>query len=298
MDVTILGHGSLMSGRGLSFSGTFAVRRACIVALAGCRRGFAKLSMYGNRFATDVAIQQFPLVGRVVSPLHSIHQAADRSIETFALTVSLDDSYRLIKREGYKPEAAQKLADIAQARGYGLADFLWELYAEGEHDVVTYRRRLFELTDYTSSHYIPHPVPIDEYGIALIFLAPGAEGTGSDAVISIRQQTGMHIVMSAGQTWQHKPNEEQLTYFLSCLLGGVHGVKIHDLLPHTGDDPQLILALTDRLQQGIDTEREQFLETIGFAAERYRQVFGEPEQLLRRSGLHDFLAGNLSARSE
>ena len=297
MDVTILGHGSLMSGRGLSFSGTFAVREARIVILASCRRGFAKLSMYGNRFATDLAIQHFPLTGHVVSLANGVHEI-DGTIETLALTVSLDDSYRLIKREGYKPEAAQKLASIAQGRGYGLADFLWELYTEAEHDVVTYRRRLFELTDYTSPHYIPHPVPIDGYGTALIFLAPGSEGTGSDEVISIRHETGMHTIMSAGQTWQCKPNEEQLAYFLSCLLGGVHGVKIHDLLPHTGDDPQLIAVLTDRLQQEIDTERRQFLETIGFAAERYGQAFGEPEQLLRRSGLHDFLAGNLSARPE
>ena len=297
MDVTILGHGSLMSGRGLSFSGTFEVHRACIVALAGCQRGFAKLSMYGNRFATDLAIQQFPLAGRIV-PLPNGTHGADGTIETLALTVSLDDSYRLIKREGYQPEAAQKLARIAQDRGYGLADFLWKLDTEAEHDVVTYRRCLFELTDYTSPHYIPHPVPIDAYETALIFLAPGAEGTGSDGVISIRQQTGMNTVMSPGETWQHKPNEEQLAYFLSCLLGGVHGVKIHDLLPHRGDDPQLISVLTHRLHEEIDPERRQFLETIGFAAERYGQAFGEPEQLLKRSGLHDFLAGDLSTRPE
>ena len=296
MDVTILGHGSLMSGRGLSFSGAFEVRRACIVALAGCRRGFAKLSMYGNRFATDLSIQRFPLAGRVVSLSNETPQG-DGTIETLALTVSLGDSYRLIKREGYKPEAAQKLAYIAEERGYGLADFLWEQYSESEHDVVTYRRRLFALADYTSPHYIPHPVPIDGLGTALIFLAPGSEGTGSDKVISIRQQTGMHTVMSAGQTWQNKPNEEQMTYFLSCLLGGVHGVKIHDLLPHRGDDPQLISVLADRLQKEIDTERGQFLETVGFVAGRYRQTFGEPMQLLRRSGLQDFLTGNLRPRS-
>ena len=47
MDVTIIGHGSLMSGRGLSFSGTLHVREAFIVALAHCQRGFAKLSRYG-----------------------------------------------------------------------------------------------------------------------------------------------------------------------------------------------------------------------------------------------------------
>ncbi len=300
MDVTILGHGSLMSGRGLSFSGTFEVRQACIVTLAGCQRGFAKLSMYGNRLATDLAVQQFPLAGRIVSLPNGtpeVDTQADGTIETLALTVSLDDAYRLIKREGYKPEAAQKLARIAQERGCGLADFLWELHTEAAHDVVTYRRRLFELTGYTSPHYIPHPVRIDGDRTALIFLAPGSEGTGSDEVISIRQQTGMHAVMPAGETWQHKPNEEQLAYFLSCLLGGVHGVRIHDLLPKQGDDPYLISVLIDRLQQEIEKEQTQFLETIGFSAKQYFQAFGEPGQLLRRSGLHDFLMGNLSDRA-
>jgi hypothetical protein len=137
-------------------------------------------------------------------------------------------------------------------------------------------------------------VRIDGDRTALIFLAPSFEGTGSDEVISIRQQTGMRTVMPAGQTWQHKPNEEQLAYFLSCVLGGVHGVGIRDLLPRSGDDPQLIAVLTERLQQEIEKEQTQFLETIEFSAEQYGRAFGEPEQLLRRSGLYDFMMGRLS----
>lgn len=293
MEVTILGHGSLMSGRGLSFSGTFAVRRAGIVALANCRRGFAKLSMYGNRFATDVELAPLPLLGRWVLPQTS----GPGGIETLALSVSLDDAHRLMKREGYQPGAAQKLVRLGQERGRGLADFLWQLQTEAGHDVVGYRRRLFELTGYTSPHYIPHPVRVDGDKTALIFLAPGFEATGSDAVISVRQQTGVRTVMTAGQAWQHKPNEEQLSYVVSCVLGGVHGVSIDDLLPRLGDDPRLIAGLTERLEPEIETEVPRFLETVGLSAEQYRSAFGEPEQLLRRSGLHDFLRGNLSPRA-
>ncbi len=292
MEVMFLGHGSLMSGRGLSFSGTFAVRRAGIIALASCRRGFAKLSMYGNRFATDVELVRLPLRGCWVSPQTS----GPGGIETLALSVSLDEAYRLIKREGYQPGAAQKLARFGQERGRGLADFLWQVQTEAGHDVVGYRRRLFELTGYTSPHYIPHPVQVDGKETALIFLAPGFEATGSEAVISVRQQTGVRTVMSAGQAWKHKPNEEQLSYLVSCVLGGVHGVKIDDLLPRLSDDPRLITALTERLQPEIETEASRFLETVGLSAEQYRAAFGEPEQLLRRSGLHDFLRGNLSPR--
>ena len=293
MDITFLGHGSLMSGRGLSFSGTFAVRRAGIVALAGCRRGFAKLSMYGNRLATDLELSRLSLEGRMVSAQTETEAARHVAIEALALTVLLEDGYRLTKREGYSPEAVKKLADLATDRGSDLAEFLWTLCAEVEHDVVAYRRRLFALTGYTSPHYIPHPVRIADYATALIFLAPGDEGTGSEDVVSVRQQTGIRRPMTAGETWQHKPNDEQLSYFMSCLLGGVHGIGVHDLLPRLGDDPQLISTLTQQLSQEVEKEREQFLATIGFSPAQYRQAFGDPELLLKRSGIADFLTGTL-----
>ena len=293
MEITFLGHGSLMSGRGLSFSGSFAVRRAGIVALVGERRGFAKLSMYGNRLATDLEVSRPPLEGRVVSAQTEAETVRHRGLETLALTVSLEDACRLTKREGYSPEAVKKLAELAQDRGCHLADFLWTLGAEAAHDVVAYRRRLFALTGYTSPHYIPHPVRIAEIGTALIFLAPGEEGTGSDEVISIRQQTGIRSPMTVGEAWQCKPNDEQLSYFVSCVLGGVHGVGVHDLLPRPGDDPQLISRLVQQLGQEIEKERAVFLDTLGFSSAQYRQAFGEPEVLLKRSGLADFLTGIL-----
>lgn len=290
MEVTILGHGSLMSGRGLAFSGTFAVRRAGIVALADCRRGFAKLSMYGNRFATDVELSRLPLRGRRVSPPTG---RADGT-ETLALSVSLDDGYRLMKREGYQPDAARQLVRLGRRQGLGLADFLWQVQTQAGHDAVGYRRRLFELTGYTSPHYIPHPVRIDGDETALIFVAPGFEATGSEAVISVRQQTGVRGLMSAGRAWQRKPNDEQLSYMVSCVLGGVHGLKIDDLLPRSGDETRLITALRERVRPEITVEPSRFRETVGLSAEQYGRAFGEPAQLLRRSGLHDFVAGNLS----
>src|SRR5215510_3426734 len=119
MDVTVIGHGSLMSGLGLSLSGTFKVKHACVVSLAGCRRGFAKLSRYGDRFATDLEITKLPLQGRIMPPTTS----PDGEVEALALTVSLEDLYRLAKREGYSPTAVQRLAELAQERGITLPTF-------------------------------------------------------------------------------------------------------------------------------------------------------------------------------
>lgn len=287
MDVTIIGHGSLMSGLGLSSSGTFQVRQACIVSLTGCRRGFAKLSRYGDRFAMDLEVSQFPLQGRVMSPAAT----PSGEVEALALTLSLADAYRLAKREGYSPEVLQQLTDLAQAQGRTLADFLWELHAETGHDRVAYRRRLFALTGFTSPHYIPHPVFLVDQGSALVFLAPGFEGTGSDEVISVRQQTGIHAIMSTREAWRQKPNEDQIAYFLSCLLGGTHGICVQDLLATVSEEPTLAVELTNRIGSLLKEEAERFLTATGLTRQSYHCSFGEPEAALARGGLRDFLNG-------
>jgi hypothetical protein len=288
MDITVIGHGSLMSGLGLSVSGTFQVRQARVVSLAGCRRGFAKLSRYGDRFATDLEVTKLPLEGCVMPPT----LPSTGEVEALALTVPLDDVCRLAKREGYSPTAVHRLVELAQAGGVNLADFLWQLHAEAGHHMVVYRHRLFAFTGFTSPHYIPHPVHLADVGYALIFLAPGFEGTGSDEVISVRQQTGIQALMSTREAWQRKPNEDQLSYFLSCLLGGTHGICVHDLLATVSEEPTLAAELRSRIGQALEEEKERFLTATGLTRERYRCHFGEPETALARSGLKDFLNGN------
>jgi hypothetical protein len=274
MEVTVIGHGSLMSGQGLSFSGTLQVKGAAIVTLPGCVRGFAKLSRYGDRFATDVESPHWPLMGRYIAPTTT----PNGEVEALALTVPLDDFSGLVKREGYSSIAMQQLATLAQEHGRSLADFLWSIHEEVGHDRVAYRRRLWALTGFTSPHYIPHPVRLDDGSCALIFLAPGCEGTGADEVISVRQETGIHAVMNTSETWRQKPNEDQLTYFLSCLLGGVH-------------ERTLAERLRDQLRQRLAVEREQFVAVTNVSREYYHRTFGDAETSLKRSGLAEFLFG-------
>src|SRR5205809_1024521 len=94
MDVTVIGYGSLMSGQGLSLSGTFQVRQAFVVALANCTRGFARLSRYGDRFAMNLEITRLPLEGRVVS----LASTPNGAVEALALTMPPDHLCRLAKR--------------------------------------------------------------------------------------------------------------------------------------------------------------------------------------------------------
>jgi hypothetical protein len=287
MDVTIIGHGSLMSGRGLSFSDKLRVRKAFIVALAHCQRGFAKLSRYGDRFATDLQVSKLPLEGQKVA----FDAPSLKNVEGLALTVPLEDAYRLSKREGYNPDVLQKLADLACEQGLDLAAFLWRVHEEAAHDIVGYRRRLFTLTGYTSPHYIPHPVSIGGSEYALIFLAPGFEGTGSEEIVSVRQHTNIPAIMSLAEAWRRKPNDDQVAYFLSCLLGGVHGVSVHDLLSTVREEPMLTEKLRTQLGEVLEHEHEQFLTSTSLTAAVHRQTFGEADVALKRSGLQNFLRG-------
>jgi len=287
MNVTIIGHGSLMSGRGLSFSGVLQVQKAGIVTLTHCRRGFAKLSRYGDRFATDLEPTHLPLTGRRVT----LTEQPSSEIEGLALTVSLTDACRLVKREGYSPEVFQQLAEIAITKGLDIASFLWSLQQESEHDLVHYRRQLFSLTGYTSPHYIPHPVYLENAECALVFLAPGFEGTGADDIISIRQQTNTPTIMSLAETWRHKPYDDQVAYFLSCLLGGAHGVNVRDLLTTAHEEPRLCGQIKNRLVETLDREQALFLTATSLTQTDYQQIFGEADVALKRSGLQDFLQG-------
>lgn len=285
MDVTVIGYGSLMSGRGLAASGPLRVRQAAIVALTGCRRGFAKLSRYGDRFAMDLELERLPLRGYRMVPT----MAPSGEVEALALTVPLADACRLAHREGYDPAVLQQLATRAEAQGLTLAGFLWQLYGEAEYDVVGYRRQLFAMTAFTSAHYIPHPVRLGDTEEALVFLAPGFEGTGADEVISVRQYTGIRTVMGTEETWRQKPTRDQLSYFIDCLLGGAHGISVRDLLPCGYREPQLWAQLRAGIAEVLVHEIDRFLAVTGLSWAQYQQAFGGIENALVRSGLWELL---------
>lgn len=290
MDVTLIGHGSLMSGRGLARSGRLRVRRAGIVALRGCRRGFAKLSKYGDRLATDLELAHSALEADAVSPADQ----PDGRVEALGLRMSADDGLRLVQREGYRPTALQAVMERAETDGLGVAEWLWRLTAECGHDVAAYRGRLCTLTGYTSPHYIPHPVRLraDDSGLhdyALLFLAPGRHGTGSPAVTSVRERTGIDGLFTTAEAWQRKPNAGQLAYVVSCLLAGVHGMDVRDLLAGVAPHTDLARRLAEGIRAEAVSETACFLETTGLSAARYSRAFGGSRGALRRSGLGGFL---------
>ena len=97
--------------------------------------------------------------------------------------------------------------------------------------------------------------------------------------------------MSLAEAWRRKPNDDQVSYFLSCLLGSVHGISVQDLLSTVREEPTLAEQVRSQLSNVLSQEQAQFLTVTGLTMAEYRQTFGETDVAFRRSGLEDFLRG-------
>jgi hypothetical protein len=285
-DVLVIGYGSLMSGLGLQPFGRLRARATHRVALPNTRRGFGKFSQHGDRFAM------------VLEPVHADQPIEARTLaadtepshvpEGVSLLVQPNDFARMCDREGYSSGAVHRLRHEAAA-SQDLAAFLWSLLAAAGYDIAAFRQRLVQLVGYTSPHYIPHPVRVDGARFGIVFLAPGREGSGSDRVVPVRVRTRNESLMTAPEAWRRKPNRTQLTYFVTCLLGGAHGIWVRDLLTPLADEPGLALRLRSAVAAEQPQELTRFLDMTGIEYTAYWQAFGPPPQGARRSGLEDFL---------
>jgi hypothetical protein len=287
-DVIVIGYGSLLSGLSLQPFGRLQVRSAARVVLLNARRGFGKFSQTGDHFAVvlDPVHGEQPIEARVL--------AADAppgdAPEGIALQVQPNDLARLGDREGYSGGAVRRLRDEASRAHQDLPTFLWVLLSEAG-SVAAFRQHLFQLVGYTSPHFIPHPVPLGGSHFAITFLAPGREGTGSARVVPVRIRTGNESVMTIVETWRRKPQHTQLVYFVSCLLGSVHGIALGDILAPLAEDAELCTRVRTAVSAESRRELARFLNTTGLDHAAYWEAFGPPNQAVRRSGLEQFLRG-------
>jgi len=266
--IHLIGYGSLMSGLGLATLSTLPVSAASPVRLHNCRRGFGKLSRFGNRYAMVLD----PI--RLDEPLSAapLNQSTG-GVEALAVTIALDALERVAVREGYRADVIRSLAEQAAATGLGLASFLSTLLVTSGFDCGGYRRQLYELTGFASAHYIPHPVWLTGGEFAITFLAPGPEGSGSDAVVPVRVATGVTKRLSLLEAWQRKPNQSQVEYGVMCLLAAVHGISLSDVLEGLARDSPLMDLLNARLETERPQERQRFMKLLGLRDEAYSQSF-------------------------
>lgn len=285
----VIGYGSLMSGLGLESFGQLRVCGAARVALLNTRRGFGKFSQHGDRFAmvleADYADQ--PITARALGP----DAPPSQTPEGLLMLVQPSDLARLSDREGYSSGALQRLREEARLKRQDLGEYLWSLFVDAELNLVAFRQRLFKQVGYTSPHYVPHPVRVDDTSVAITFLAPGREGSGSERIVPIRVRTGTTSLLTIPEAWQRKPNRTQLDYFVSCLLAGVHGINVQDLLEPLAPEHGLSQQVRGALGSELRHEVARFLATTGLDTNSYWQAFGPPTQALRRGGLEEFLKG-------
>jgi hypothetical protein len=288
-EVLIIAYGSLMSGLGLEPFGHLRVRGTARVALLNARRGFGKFSQQGDRFTMvmEAAAAPQPLEARMLAP----DALSSDGPEGLLLLVQPSDLARLSDSAGYSSGAMQRLREEARLKRQDLGKYLWSVFVDAELNLPAFRQRLFKLVGYTSPHAVPHPLRVDSERVAITFLAPGREGSGSERIVPTRVRTGTTAVMTFPEAWQRKPHRPQLDYFLACLLGGVHGINVRDLLAPLANEQGMGQRVRDVLRTEMRHEVARFLETTGLDTASYWQAFGPPTQALRRGGLEEFLKG-------
>lgn len=287
-EVVLIGYGSLMSGTGLLRSGRLRVKRAERVSLGNCRRGFAKYAQRGDRYALDIEFldRAKPIVAAITR-----RGSQTESVEGLALWVRGIDLESVVEREGYSAAAFHKLLRLSREGRFSLAELLWDEYQKADFNLVSYRSKLYGLTGYTSPHYIPQPVPLGNGLHGVLFLAPTCRATGASHVISVRERTGVTRAMTLAEAWVRKPNQGQMEYFISCLLGGIHGINVGDLIRGLDGDPALEELLAAGLAIQAREEVPRFLRATKLSPEAYREVFGTLEENLARGGLSHLFKG-------
>jgi hypothetical protein len=271
---TLIAYGSLMSGLGLASFVRLPVTDAFRVRLSGCRRGFGKLSQWGDRFAMvlEPTATGIPMRCTRITAATSPEQAGD-ALDALAFTLTVPELARVAQREGYSPAALLALARTAQERHCGLGAHLWSIAERVGFDRAAYHRALAESVDYASPHYVPHPVATDDGEPAIVFVPPGAEGSGRDDVVPIRVQTSETRLLTVREVWRAKPNATQLDYVAMCLLAEVHNVSLADLVGGLADYPPLARVVDARLDSELAGERGRFRETLGISAAHYAAAF-------------------------
>lgn len=270
---TLVAYGSLMSGLGLASLAPLPVADARRVRLFGCRRGFGKLSQYGDRFAMVLE----PIVKRM--PMHASAMTdatpcdGDGGLDALALVLAMPELARVAQREGYRADAFLALARHAERAGRGLGAHLHALAADVGFDVAAYRRVLADTVDYTSPHYVPHPVATDFGEPAIVFVPPGPEGSGRDAVVPIRVQSAETRLLTFRRVWSVKPNPSQLDYAATCLLAEVHNLSLADVIGDLRAYPPLARLVDERLGREIGEEPDRFREVLGLGRAQYAARF-------------------------
>jgi hypothetical protein len=182
------------------------------------------------------------------------------------------------RREEYDPDKFLELVAFADRAGKPLGEFLLEIAERTKFNLLAYRRALREMLDYTSHGYIFHPVPLEDGRVAIAAIGSGYEGSGDPDVRSKRSKYGMDRVLKLGEALKVRTldldHDGQIGYFVECILGGMHGVGVGDLMEEFELQSELCERLRPHLRRAVPGERERFMKATSLNPAGYTEAFG------------------------
>ena len=282
----VIGYGSLLSGYGMlahrrGGGSKLVARDAFPVVLRNARRGLAKPSSHGSYLAMDL---------EPVEPNQPISaELAGNSgdgIGALGLVFERRWAGRLARREEYEPAKFLELLNLADRAGKPLAEFLLDVAERARFNLLAYRCALREMLNYTSHGYIFHPVPFSNGQVAIAAIGSGFEGSGDPAVRSKRNEFGMDRLLGLEEALKTSnlslDHDGQVGYFVECVLGGLHGISVGDLVAELSLARDRRIDLMQRVTAAASLERELFLQATSLDEAGYRKSFsGVPTEALQ-----------------
>ncbi len=299
----VVGYGSLLSGYGLLAErrggrSRLVAREAEPVLIRNARRGLAKPSSHGSYLAMDIEPlhARAPITASSASSTNLMSAARHDggAIGGLLLTFDREQAANIARREEYDPAAFERLVALADDARQPLGGYLLAIARATNFDLLAYRGALRERLGYTSPGYIFHPLPLDDGRVAVVAVGSGFDGSGDPSVRSRRHETGMDRLLGIGEalaldTLQIE-REGQLGYFVECLLGGLHGIAVGDLIADLDATSELAREIAARLGAVAIGEHQRFLSATSLEAVRYRERCGRSSDpslaaLLKLAGL-------------
>jgi hypothetical protein len=285
----VIGYGSLLSGYGLlaerrGGGSKLIARDAFAVRLENARRGLAKPSSHGHYLAMDLepVRRGEPILARAGL------DGAD-GIGAVGLVFDRQWAALIARREEYDPEKFLELVELADASGASLGEYLLEIARRTNFDLLAYRVELRKLLGYTSHGYIFHPVPLTDGRVAIAAIGSGYEGSGDPAVRSKRNEFGMDRLLTMREAMEVRSFEldraGQAGYFAECVLGGMHGLAVDDLMLELDLETDWGGELMRGFMLAAPGELERFMRASSLDTMRYRAQFsGIVHECLARLG--------------
>jgi len=293
----IFAYGSLMSAcgiKGLLRSDTpnaFDIMNAFLIWMKNGKRGFAKPSK-DLRLSMDLDYF-YPLRAKIIK---RVNEPPSRGFIGLGLEIPAEDFPIVCKREGYNSSYGSKLLKKAKEQNKTVGEFLLDILKDCdtssfEDTIKRYRQELSRIAG-VSKHYLPHPIDLEDGRVAVTFIAPGKYGTGG-RVRSRKEEKGILELKDAigAFKWcsERGSDKKFAKYLVECLLGGVHGIYLGDILEPINEKS---LARFDQIQNMLSNyvlkERAEFIDLVFKDNKAYSEKFGESLiNNLKTSGILD-----------